>query len=106
MSGCRSASGLAISAFPPIAPQFLRRVGGEEVGKRFPLVGEIDLVADGDDLTIAGLESDNRTAKSLLCLSDALACAHLLKDMLEIWHGTSRLSCGRPAGTGMAFLIF
>src|SRR5260221_10569221 len=89
----------------PVAPQFLLHVLSEEIGERLPFVGEIDLVSDGDDLAGAGLEGDNRPAKSLLCLADALARAHLLKNMLEIRQGGRRLSGGRDAGAGMAFLV-
>src|SRR5260221_13077817 len=89
----------------PVAPQFLLHVLSEEIGERLPFVGEIDLVSDGDDLAVAGLEGDNRPTKSLLCLADTLARAHLLKNMLKIRHGGSRLSGGRAAEAGMALLV-
>jgi hypothetical protein len=90
---------------PPVAPQFLLHVISKEIGKRLPFVGEIDLVSNRDDLVVPGHKGDNGPAKSLLCLSDAVARAQLLKNMLEIRRGGSGLSGGRAAGAGMAFLI-
>jgi hypothetical protein len=36
----------------PVAPPLLLHVVSEEIGKRFPFVGEVDLVSDGDDLAV------------------------------------------------------